>query len=144
MVFEQTKGHVDIFTAIDTNLEHKKTGIPNDPKLCGGLHKTLELKVELTMELCVGTLDMADELANGAEGIYKGHNIIHNKTTIWIHFFNKNIGIHTRYNHHNFRTKEILREWTPINTTTQEFQIEKNLMNKDTISTPTNSSAHDT
>ena len=123
IIFEQTKERENILIATDKKSQtcSAKIKIPNDARLCGGLHKILELKPGLTIELCAGNLNISDGLVNGAEGTYKQYTATNNIPIVWIHFFNNIVGIRTRYEKQNLYSEDISKEWTPTQKTTREF-----------------------
>jgi hypothetical protein len=87
-VFINTLSPTFIFKAMDIN--HQSCPpyykLSNDLNNIVGLHSTINIKIYMSIELCVGNYVTFDGLVNGIDGIFKTSTIYCEKTIIWIMF----------------------------------------------------------
>lgn len=129
--YDSAPGLPHIFTC--TDIRHKtcskKIQVPQDAQSTAGLHHTISLKTNMTVELCAGNHNVQDGLVNGADGIFMATTIVENTKIVWIQFSIPETGSKTRYESFRLYTDNIHRSWTPIKPITKEFQIGKNNFN---------------
>jgi hypothetical protein len=66
--------------------------LSNDPNKTICLHSTINIKKDMSVELCASNYATFDGLVNGIDGIFKTSTTYCEKTIIWIMFQNFKIG----------------------------------------------------
>ncbi len=116
-----------IFKAINNN--HQSCPpfykFSNDLSKTMGLHSTINIKIYMLVELCVGNYATSNGLVNGVDGIFKASTTYCKKTIIWIMFQISKIGTLTRKKYNHYYDNNIDSKWTPIEPIIKDIKVGK-------------------
>jgi len=126
-VFINTLGPTFIFKVMDINHQSCPPSykLSNDSSKIVGLHSTINIKKDMSVELCVSNYATSDGFKNGIDGIFKtSTTYCEKKTIIWIMFDNFKIGTLTREKYDHYYNN-IESKWTPIEPIIKDIRVGK-------------------
>jgi len=126
-VFTNTLGPTFIFEAMEINHQSCPSfyKFSNDLSKTIGLHSTINININMLVELCVGNYATSNGLLNGVNGIFKASTTYREKTIIWIMFQNSKIRTLTKEKYNHYYDNNIYSKWTSIEPFIKDIRVGK-------------------